>query len=372
MTANVGEKVGQNILFSLQASKHYVLSGLAQLQKGEKNSLVVSFKRPTDSSMEMVSDINLHNLGTGKLDLAGNYALRGMRGRGSVQWEKRNYSVEYTSDIQRGRYGKWTVDFTCPERRITGRLEGGSDRAKAVKRAMADVQWDADADPTQKVGVAVEIADTLQPDEVNIGGMVEMFTPLEGYQHLKAQLQFENSTRRIACIAELVPGRDNDQVSVKFDLPLPITKKSFGLTTWVKTPFDPVRILSLEALHNFDEAGKLEESLRGDFNQHFLEVKLSGASKGDLVQREFEGSASFASSIPQVETYKLSFNHYDNGIKYLTQTLMEANGDQYSVNMEASFTKVHVQVRMSPYHLYCLVKHFYLLFVFYLSYYFLY
>lgn len=269
--------------FVVQAENHHILSAFAQLEKGEKNSLVASFKRPTPDSVEITSELGISNRSPAKLDISGNYALRKMSGKGQLVWDNKTYSLQYTSDIQRERYGAWTLGVVCPERKITGRLEGGLDRAKGTKKAEFEVLWDADKDPSQKVGVGVEIADRLLSNDVHVGATLEVFTPVTNYQHFKAQLECENSARRIATIAEIVPGRDSELYSVKFDFKLPVTKENFGLVSWIKTPYAPLKVMSLQASHSFDASGQLSDSLRGDFNNHFLEIQLSGNNKGTVI-----------------------------------------------------------------------------------------
>jgi hypothetical protein len=78
------------------------------------------------------------------------------------------------------------------------------------------VSWDANKDPNQRAGLTVEVAHTIQPDDLNMGGLVEVYTPVENYHHLKGQLQVENSERRILGVAEAVLGNAEKTYSAKF------------------------------------------------------------------------------------------------------------------------------------------------------------
>ena len=60
--------------------------------------------------------------------------------------------------------------------------------------------------------------------------------------------------------------------------------------------------------------------------------------------RILEGSVFFKSSIPEAEDWRIVFNHRDSNNAYTSQAMVVANGDQYSVNMDFNFLKVHYQV----------------------------
>lgn len=307
---------------------------------------MVSFKRPTPSSVDISSEMGIHGRLPIKLDLSGNYALRDMKGQGKLIVEGRTYSVNYASDIQKGKYAKFTINAIHPERRIQGLLEGGKDTGEAVKRGKFEVMWDADNDPSQKAGVTMELADKVNPDDINIGGMLEVFTPVKEYQHLKAELRFENSASRILTVAETVLGDKRKEYSGKFLVKRPITKDSFRGMASLKMPFRLVRHVEVSANHSFDDSGKLATAFKGIVNQDFLDMGVSGSKKGDLLVRILEGAAFFRSSIPGAESFRLTFNHKDVSGRYTSQARMDVNGDQYSADMEADFRKVHVQVML--------------------------
>jgi len=330
--------------FCPQSSTHHVMSALASLQKGEKNSLVVSFKRPTPNSVEISSEMGIHGRTPILLDLSGNYALRHMKGQGKLTVEGKTYNANYTSDIQKGKYAKFTFNAIHPKRRIQALLEGGKDTEEAVKRGKVEVMWDADNDPSQKAGVTMELADKVNPNDINIGGMLEVFTPVKEYQHLKAELKFENSARRILTVAETVLGDKRKEYSTKFLLRRPITKDSFRAVAWLKTPHRLVRHVEVSTDHSFDDSGRLATSLKGTFNREFLDMGVSGSKKGDLVVRVLEGAAFFRSSIPGAQSFRLTFDHKDVNGRYTSQALLDVNGDEYAADMEADFRKVHVQV----------------------------
>ena len=332
-------------MFSTQSEKHHIFSALAMLQKGEKNSVVVSFKQPTNNSVEITSELGIHNRRPVKLDLAGNFALRNMKGEGKLVVEGKTYTLNYTSDIQRDRYAKFAMDFSHPERRITAAVEGGRDLEESVKRGKVEVMWDADNDPTQKAGVTMEMADTVDPDDVNVGGMLEVFTPVENYQHLKGELRFENSGKKILTVADAVLGEDSDQYSAKFLLRKPVTKDNFRAQVSLKTPFIAVPPMELKVDHRFDESGELATALKGVYGRDFVAVDLKGSWQADLITRVYNLAASLDSrGIEGAERIRLTFNHRDANGHFNTQTVADVNGDQYMAIMEADFQKVHWQV----------------------------
>ncbi|XP_076440191.1 uncharacterized protein LOC143279842 [Babylonia areolata] len=328
-----------------KSSDHHVLSALASLQKGEKHSLVVSYKQPTKSSVEISSEVNIHKRPPIKLDVSGNYALRNMQGEGRLTMEGETYRLMYTSDIQKEKYANFTLTFIHPQRRIQALLEGGRDTQEAVKRARAEVLWDADRDPSQKAGITMEMADKANPDDLNFGGMVEVFTPLKEYQHVKCELRLENSRRRIQTVAETVLGDRSRKYSAKFMLSKPVTWRRFKTQAWVKIPNPEVRHVEVKVDHSFEDWGKLSTVLKGTFNQQSVQMGVSGSKSGDLMVRELEGAAFFKSTmLPGARNFRLTFNHRDTNGHYNSQSMLDANGDRYTVTMEADFQKVHYQI----------------------------
>ncbi|KAL8574007.1 hypothetical protein ACOMHN_029454 [Nucella lapillus] len=330
-----------NADFMEKNPNHHVVSAMAWLQKGEKNSIVVSFKRPSKTSVEISSEVGIHGHSPFKLDLAGNYALRNMRGEGQLMVEGKTYSLSYTSHIHGDRYAQFNGTFVHPERRIEALLEGGRDKKEMVKRGKMEVSWDADNDPSQKVGVTMEMADKVNPDDINFGGMVEVFTPYEAHEHYKGELRLENSHKRILTKVETIAGSPQKEYSAKFQLSRPVSWKQLKGQAWLKTPQPAVKHLEVKGDHSFEESGRLSTALKGTFNRHNVQMGVSGRKKGDLVARTLEGAAFFKTSLQSVGNYRLTFNHRDTNGQYNTQTVLDANGDQYSAVMEAAFQKVH-------------------------------
>lgn len=325
---------------------HHVVTALVSLQKGEKNSIVLSVQRPTPDSVDISGELGLHDHLPITLEAGGNLALRDMKGRGQMTYEGQKYSIHYTSDIRLTHFANFTLDLSHPERHVTARLEGGSFDEEGVKRVKSLVMWDADRDQSQKAGLTVEVAHAVEKDDINVGGTAELFMPVEGYQHLKGQLQFEKSSKRILAVAETVLGEDEKTYSVKFQVKLPITSNSISTVLWLKTPHIALRHLEAGVNHSFEEsAGHMSTALRGVFNEYLLEVGISGGSKGNMIVRLLEGIAFFRSSFPGAENWRLSFNHRDTSGRYTSQALLHANGDQYSADLQANFNKVHWQVR---------------------------
>ena len=66
---------------SFQSPKHHLISVLITPQKGEKNSLVISFKQPADNAISISSEVSLFGITNGPvtLDIESNLAMRDMR-----------------------------------------------------------------------------------------------------------------------------------------------------------------------------------------------------------------------------------------------------------------------------------------------------
>jgi hypothetical protein len=57
----------------------------------------------------------------------------------------------------------------------------------------------------------------------------------------------------------------------------------------LKTPYAKLRHIEAGVNHSFDSsASELSTSVRGVFNQHFLEAGISGSNKGNLIVRQLE------------------------------------------------------------------------------------
>lgn len=339
-----GREVKVNVDLTEKSKTQYLMSAMAQLQKGEKNFLVISYERPSQDSVIINSEVGIYNRPPSRLEMTANYRERGMRGFGQLQWENKNYSMELTSDIQREKYVKWTMDIVHPNRTITVLIEGGKEEAEMVKRALFDVQWDVQRDPIKRVGLTIEMADKQKPEDINLGGMVQVFTPVQDYNQLKVELKQQITSRRFQTIAETILGDKSKEYSFRVQLNQPISAENLDGVAWLKTPHYPVRHVEVSGQHSFSSSGQLSSGVKGIFNQHSLEAKLSGSKTGTIVSRILEGTATFTSTITGARDLRLTFNHNDDGRTYFTQTVLNHDGNQYSVSMDINFVKVHWQI----------------------------
>ena len=115
--------------------------------------------------------------------------------------EDYNYTVSYRSDIDKYRHVAIDITFSTLEHGFSLLLEGGSLLEERLCRVKAIVMWHSSNQHNRKLGFIIEATnDFPDPNDINLGGLAEVFTAMDGYEHVKVELRLENSARRIlAC-----------------------------------------------------------------------------------------------------------------------------------------------------------------------------
>jgi len=376
--------------FGRELENKYVNNIEFEIIKGRKTKIETALKIATHSVYEVEVGVSLPDLEPVRVIGAYTHQEKGYTGEASYKKGDKIYRIFGEALYDPAKNYKFLLDFTVPSRRV--KIATTMAQQKTEKRAMLDIQWNADIDqserfnlnltydiksledfevvfsmyyPTRTIGVSLKhnTADRyitnvevfwspvekvkfyiiFRDDIYNGANRTELDvgfqSPFKLYEDLKLSVSLNQNNKQIQS-KSTVTWSKKKKIIVSTDVRLPVTKESTDIVGTISTPFEDYESLSVTIRHRLQN--ELQSSAIVAWGKNRFSIATNGDYNINPLSRTFNGNFELHTPYEDMRILVLKANHNDDYRNFKTsatvQKQVSTNTDEFKADLTFSLS----------------------------------